>query len=86
MRRSDLLRDLADVVGLLVGGLERSRPRPTWRFASSRSAKYWVKPDDEVHLGEDRVDGEIDLQLLMQFVEALADRVGVRRHFGRARD
>ena len=78
----DLLRNLADVVGLLVGGLERRAPHAC-RFASSRSAKYWVKPIDEIHLGEDGVDGEVDLQLLVQFVEALADRVGVRRHLRR---
>jgi hypothetical protein len=34
--------------------------------------------NDEIHLCKDRIDGEIDIELLMKFVEAPTNRIGVR--------
>ena len=79
MRRSISSGDLADVVGLLVGGLERRAPdRLSLRLV--KIGEILGEALDEIHLGEDGVDREVDLQLFVQFVEAPADRVGVRRH------
>ena len=39
--------------------------------------------DDQIHLGEDGVDGKADLQFVVQFGQALADGVGVRVDLGR---
>ena len=82
IRRSISSGDLADVVGLLVGGLERRAPdRLPLRLVEI--GEIFGEADDQVHLGEDGIDREVDLQLLVQFVEAPADRVGVRRDLRR---
>ena len=62
----------------LLGGLEGRAPdRLPLHFVEV--GEILGEADDEVHLGEHRVDRKIDLQHLMQLIEALADGVGVRR-------
>ena len=64
-----------------VLGLERRAPdlAPP---ALGEVAEILAEAVDQVGLGEQRIDREIDLQLLVQLQQPLADRVGVG---GRAR-
>ena len=78
----DLGGNHADVVGLLVGGLEGRAPdEPALRLVEV--GEILREADDQIHLGEDGVDGKVDLQFFVQFVEPLADGVGVRVHLRR---
>ena len=69
-------RHVADHVAGLVGGLEGMAPDHAALRLGQR-AEELVEAGDEVGLGEDGIDREIDLQALMQFEQAGADRVGM---------
>ena len=58
-------------------------PQTLRRRCSVKLPKYSLKPDDEVGLGEERIDREIDLELLVHLDEALADRRRMRRELAR---
>ena len=69
----ELGRHLADHVLLAVFGLEGRAPDlAAARFGEV--AEILGEAGDQVRLGEQRIDREIDLEFLVQFQQALADR------------
>ena len=66
------------MLAFLSDGLERGAP-DSLSLRLVQIGEILGEALDQVHFGEDGIDREVDLQLLVQFVEAPADRVGVRR-------
>ena len=76
--RSNSIGNLADQVLGLVGGLERRAPDlPAAGLAEV--AEILGEARDQIGLGEQRIDREIDLEPLVQFEQPRADRVGMGR-------
>ena len=68
---------LAHHIARFVGGL-KSRAPDLLAALLVQIAEIFHEPGDEVALGEQRIDREIDLQALMQLEQARADRVRMR--------
>ena len=81
-QRVHLLRHLADHVGGLVGRLERGAPHALASLIR-QIAEEFHEARDQVGLGEEGIDREIHLQMVVQLDQPRADGVGMRLHLHR---